>query len=175
MVPNLLDDRMNGHFRSLTALIVRFQAAPIPHRHGAISCAIAAATTCAFLPAALSRRWRAQRRTWAFQVDLAAPRPLGDAATQGLAHPGRKTVPPSGWRSPRRARRFPASVPARIRNRGRNIYLAGSFAIVSAKTGLNTKAWNDDDFLRLERRFARKQPTAAVMLTVVGARDTCRI
>lgn len=42
---------------------------------------------------------------------------------------------------------------------------------MSAKTGLNTKTWNDDDFLRVEKRFARKQPTAAVMLTVVGARD----
>lgn len=59
-VPNLLDDRTNGHFRSLPALILRFQASatvpPMVHRHAANSRAIAAATTCAFLPAALSRR-----------------------------------------------------------------------------------------------------------------------
>lgn len=57
---NLLDDRMNGPFRSLTALILGFRAGatwrPIAHRNAATSRAIAAVTNCAFLPAAISRR-----------------------------------------------------------------------------------------------------------------------
>src|SRR5215207_10528145 len=41
---------------------------PIAHRKAAISRAIAATATGALLPAAISRRYRALNRTWAFQA-----------------------------------------------------------------------------------------------------------